>query len=205
MNSRKDFKKFAKLLNENRWTNTILFTVIIFAISIILNLLLSNNEFYNLLVIGLIYGPINYAIYHFYLNYSRRVENSYIDSFKEGFNIWAKSTGLYISINILTFLWTLLLIVPGIIKSLAYSQAFYILADNPEISVDNAIKQSIEMMKGHKMDLFILNLSFIGWHILGLLTLGIAYIYIYPYYNTTCAVFYENLKLRYESKRSILE
>jgi uncharacterized membrane protein len=91
-------------------------------------------------------------------------------------------------------LWSLLLIIPGIIKSFAYSMAYYILHDNPGMSTLDALKKSQIMMKGYKFKLFLLYLSFIGWFLLSLLTLHIALLWIYPYMCLSVANFYENLK-----------
>ena len=92
------------------------------------------------------------------------------------------------------FLWSLLLIIPGIIKAFAYSQAMYIIAENPEMNAMDALKRSEEMMKGHKMEMFVLGLSFIGWILLGMLTLGLLYIWLLPYMNATMTIFYNNIK-----------
>ncbi|MBN7274353.1 DUF975 family protein [Ligilactobacillus pobuzihii] len=96
------------------------------------------------------------------------------------------------------FFWTLLLIVPGIVKEIAYSQAFYIYYDSIEhgesIRFRDAITQSRHMMYGHKWEYFVLNLSFIGWNILVFLTAGLAGIWIFPYTNLTYANYYEHLK-----------
>ncbi|PDZ66665.1 hypothetical protein CON30_15870 [Bacillus cereus] len=94
-------------------------------------------------------------------------------------------------------LWSLLFIVPGIIKFFSYSMAYYIMLENPECTASEAIKKSKMMMKGHKLDLFITWLSFIGWFILGSLvgifTLNLPYLWITPYYTTTVSHFYLNL------------
>lgn len=95
--------------------------------------------------------------------------------------------------GIYTFLWSLLLIIPGIIKSYSYSMTPYILSDDPEIRYDAAIEKSMGMMKGHKAKLFLLDLSFIGWFILCLLTLGIGCLWLGPYVETSHAKFYEDL------------
>ena len=87
-----------------------------------------------------------------------------------------------------------MLIIPGIIKGIAYSQAMYILAENPEIGGREAISKSQEMMRGHKMEYFILLLSFIGWSILASLTFGLLYIWLIPYMNATYANFYQSIK-----------
>lgn len=92
-----------------------------------------------------------------------------------------------------TILWSLLLFVPGIIKGLSYSMSYFILKDRPELSPAEAIKESMRLMNGHKADLFILQLSFIGWTILGLITV-IGFIWVIPYINTSIAAFYEQLR-----------
>ena len=86
------------------------------------------------------------------------------------------------------------LIVPGIILGLMFSQTNFILKDDKEIGVLEAMKQSVAMMKGYKVRLFWLWLSFIGWFILAILTLGFGNLLLAPYFNTTLAHFYEDLK-----------
>ena len=100
-------------------------------------------------------------------------------------------------VGIFTALWTLLLIIPGIIKALSYSMTKYILQDNPELSASESIHRSRMMMKGHKFDLFWLYLSFIGWLILGIFTFGIGYFWLVPYMETAEAAFYEEVKADY--------
>ena len=97
-------------------------------------------------------------------------------------------TGLF------TWLWSLLLVIPGIIKALSYSMAMYILAENPDMPALEAIDRSKKMMDGHKMELFVLMLSFIGWYLLCMVTFGIAAIYVVPYMSATLANFYNNIK-----------
>ena len=95
------------------------------------------------------------------------------------------------------FLWSLLLLIPGIIKGYAYILTPYILKDNPELSANQAINLSQKMMKGHKFDLFYLMLSFIGWGILGIFTLGIGYLWLMPYMYAAFAAFYQDVKKEY--------
>ena len=95
--------------------------------------------------------------------------------------------------NLFILLWTLLLIVPGIMKSMAYAMTEYILLDNPEISAEDAIHKSRVMMDGHKMKLFLMYLSFIGWAILCLFTLGLGFLLLVPYIETSVATFYQDL------------
>ena len=93
-----------------------------------------------------------------------------------------------------TFLWSLLLIVPGIVKALSYAMVPFLIKDRPELSADETIELSERMMKGHKTDLFFLYLSFIGWAILCLFTFGIGYFFLTPYVRTSVAAFYEDIK-----------
>jgi uncharacterized membrane protein len=95
---------------------------------------------------------------------------------------------------IYTFLWTLLLIIPGIIKGYAYSMTYFILIDHPELTVNQAITKSRQMMAGHKWQLFVLNLTFIGWALLCILTLGIGFLWLPSYIQTSISQFY--LKIR---------
>ena len=97
-------------------------------------------------------------------------------------------TGLF------TFLWSLLFVIPGIIKAFSYYQAMYILADNEGKPALECISESKEMMNGHKMELFVLGLSFIGWVLLGIVTFFIGFIWITPYMQATFANFYRKLK-----------
>jgi uncharacterized membrane protein len=98
-------------------------------------------------------------------------------------------------IAVKTMLWSFLFFIPGIVASLKYSQAYYILAENPGMTANEAIEESKRMTDGYKMDLFITSLSFIGWGILGLFTFGILNIvYVTPYMNATFANCYRFLK-----------
>ena len=97
-------------------------------------------------------------------------------------------------VGLFTFLWSLLFIIPGIIKSISYSMSMFILAENKGKSALDCINESKQMTEGHKAELFVLALSFIGWILLGSLTLGIAYIWVIPYMEATFANAYQSLK-----------
>lgn len=96
-----------------------------------------------------------------------------------------------------TSLWTLLLIIPGIIKSYSYAMAPYIMKDlldaGKEPEPTEAITKSRELMNGHKWELFVFDLSFMGWNLLACLTLGIGFLWVLPYYNAAHAGFYRAL------------
>ena len=121
-----------------------------------------------------------------------------MDTLVEAFKSYIRYLLAILLVYIYTMLWSLLLIVPGIIKSISYSMTYYIMRDNPEIGAEQAVRQSMAMMKGHKMDYFLLSLSFIGWVILACIPLCLGFLWIGPYMETTYGAFYEELKKDYE-------
>lgn len=112
---------------------------------------------------------------------------SEFDRFGQGF-AQAFLRGLYI------FLWSLLFIIPGIVKSYSYVMTPFIMAENPDMTASEAINASKAMMDGHKWELFVLDLSFIGWSLLCVLTLNFGYIALNPYRNAAYTVFYRSVK-----------
>lgn len=103
----------------------------------------------------------------------------------------------FVLVSIFTFLWTWLLIIPGIIKAYSYSMTPYIVKDmvasGKQVGTTDGINASKELMKGHKMALFIFDLSFLGWNILAAITCGIGYLWVTPYYQTAKANFYRHI------------
>ena len=115
------------------------------------------------------------------------------------FSDYVRNAVSILLVYLYTILWTLLFIVPGIIKGLAYSLTPFIVKDNPQLSPNEAINLSMKMMKGHKFDLFYLYLSFIGWIFLAILTLGIGLLWVIPYMQTSMAAFYLDVKNDYNN------
>lgn len=106
-----------------------------------------------------------------------------------------KTIGATLLVDLFVALWTILLIVPGIIKAYEYRMISYILADDPQLSAMDCLRRSKEMMKGHKWNTFVLDLSFIGWELLSTITCGIAGVfYVNPYFQATNAELYKELK-----------
>ncbi len=114
------------------------------------------------------------------------------------FEPFKKNYGKVIALTLLEglfiILWSLLFIIPGIIMAFAYSQSFYIMAENPDMSPMDCLRESKRIMNGRKMDMFILELSFIPWILLVCITFGIASIYVYPYMTLTMTNFYHRIK-----------
>ena len=158
---------------------------------------------YSSSVITLLLIPFTIAASGYYLNHIRGFNPEWKSLYKEGIDNYGSYLVTGVLVNVFTFLWSLLFVVPGIIKSLAYSQANYVIHDNPRLKGKEAIEISKRMTNGFKGDLFSMYLSFIGWYILVGLTGGILSIYVTPYVETTAAMYYENLK-RYSIENGIV-
>ena len=149
------------------------------------------------LILSLI--PIGYSFTLIFLNMIRGIKDCMMNRLFSFFKNYRRSVETVFMVNLYLFLWHLLLIVPGVIKYYAYSMTYYISLDHPEYSVDECIESSKRMMYGHKWELFVLQLSFIGWILLGLVSLGIGLLWVIPYMETTKAHYYERIKLMNEN------
>ena len=109
------------------------------------------------------------------------------------FHIFWKAFGLRLVMGIFITLWTLLFIIPGIIASYSYAMAPYLMAENPDMGIMEAIRRSKEIMQGNKWRLFCLHFSFIGWAFLCLFTCGIGYLFLSPYQMLAEAAFYREI------------
>ncbi len=173
----------------------LVYGVIVIGISLIVSFVTSGIQALNsiaTLLASLLALPVGYGLYVSFLNLGRGQELK-VDELFAHFNkrVW---TTLILQ-SVYSFLWTLLLIVPGIIKGLSYSMTVFVLADNPELSNNEAIEKSMTMMDGKKMKLFMLLLSFLGWILLTVfLTFGIGMLWVAPYMYQSMAAFYEDLK-----------
>jgi len=117
-----------------------------------------------------------------------------------GFASFWNALGVYLLTFIFVVLWSLLLIIPGIIASISYSQVYYLLADHPNLEPIDAIRSSKVLMQGHKWQYFCLGFRLLGWVLLSLLTLGIGLLWVMPYMQTAYAEFY--LELRKHQKQA---
>ena len=137
-----------------------------------------------------LFNPLQVGCYRFFKN---NAENppAKLGDIKEGFGSYGHTFATLFLKDLFLCLWTLLFIIPGIIKAYSYQLVPYIVKDNPELSAMQAIKRSKELMNGHKWEAFVLDLSFIGWYLLSILTLGILNIFwTSPYSESAHAVFY---------------
>lgn len=143
-------------------------------------------------IITFLITPISIGFSLYILNFVRGKEFKIDDLFskiKYVLPIWA----IIIVIDIFTTVGFAFLVIPGIIISLMFIMADFVMADS-DIKVDKVLKDSVDLMKGHKWDYFVFSLSFIGWILLCIITIGIAMIYVAPYITVARALYYEELK-----------
>lgn len=133
------------------------------------------------------------SVLRVYLNLAKGLKPAAKDAFS-GFDDFWSAFKVTLLVGLYTFLWSLLFVIPGIIKAISYSQAMLIVAENPKTGAKDAINQSKAMMEGHKTEYFVLGLSFIGWYFLLPLTLGILGIWLVPYVTATQINFYNEIK-----------
>jgi len=140
----------------------------------------------------LLSGPVTLGIALCMLKLFREDTLS-VDALTEGFQTFLPAFLVHLLTVLFILLWSLLLVIPGIVAGYSYSMAYYILADNPGMTAMEALKASKNLMKGHKMDLFLLHLTFAGWFILSALSLGIGFLWLSPYMTAAATAFYLDL------------
>ncbi len=139
-------------------------------------------------------GPLNFGLSYLFLKQARdRQPMQFTDLFKGFTTDFGGNVLLGIMIAIFTTLWTLLFIIPGIVKSLAYSMAYYVKVDHPDWDWHACIDESKRITQGHKGELFVLELSFIGWYIVGALALGVGTLFVTPYLTAAQTHYYQEL------------
>ena len=206
MKTNQELKNAALAALKGNWKPAVLLTLIVSIITAIPSLLGQGDNagvmgIVSMLISICVVMPLSVGVYASFRKLYLGQEVKLVDdSFKVGFQNWKHNVGGMLLMIVYVFLWMLLLIVPGIIKSFSYALVPYILTDKPELTAEEAINLSMKMMDGHKLDLFILSLSFIGWSILAIFTLCIGYLWLTPYIYTTMVAFYEDVKAEYESK-----
>lgn len=181
---------------SGKWGNGAVVTLIYFLITIALAMIVG-EKYVNL--VSLLLLPLEWGVTCYFLSLYRRNEVRYPMIF-EGYKDFGRIFLTLLLLTIYTMLWALLLIVPGVIKGFSYVMTPFILRDEPDMKNNAAIEKSMAMMKGHKMQFFLLELSFIGWGLLSCLTLGIGFLFLLPYMYTAYAAFYEDVKAEYESR-----
>ena len=194
----KEMRATAAAALKGKWGSAVLVTFVYMAITCVGSAILGIIPGLNLIAIiasvilvsGFMVGLLNM------LRTGEKVDVSCLFEFFKESRLWVTILLMYVY----TFLWTLLFVIPGIIKGYAYAMTPFILKDNPNMKNNEAIELSMAMMDGHKWDLFCLQLSFIGWAFLCVLTFGIGYLWLVPYMQTSTAAFYEDVKAEFAGK-----
>ena len=200
MDSITNYKNRALSALENKWGNFVAITFVYGFIIGVTQILSGDKDSPAILhLIGLVLFilalPLTWGYQTLFLGAVRGGEATAKDMF-EGYNkeLFSRVLTTTLLYYVYVFLWSLLLLIPGCIKSYSYAMTPYILKDNPEMKNNAAIEESMRMMYGHKLELFLLDLSFIGWAILSILTCCIGFLWLVPYMNMARVNFYEDLK-----------
>lgn len=214
MKKNQDYKNAALAALKGNWAPSLVATIVLVAImyvimvpyvtAYVLNIENLNPD--TLAVIGgcsiFMYLGLIFLFFPLDVGYTNAFNALYVEgddritgnTFRDSFGQYLKNVWAMFLMVLFVSLWSMLLLIPGIVKAYSYAMLPYILKDNPELSAMDAIRLSSKMMKGHKFDLFYLQLSFIGWAILAVLTGGIGLLWLQPYMMTTQASFYQDIK-----------
>lgn len=200
MDSITNYKNRALSALENKWGNFVAITFVYGFIIGITQVLSGDKDSPAILhLIGIVLFilalPLTWGYQTLFLGAVRGGDATAKDMI-EGYNkeLFSRVLTTTLLYYVYVFLWSLLLLIPGCIKSYSYAMTPYILKDNPEMKNNAAIEESMRMMDGHKLELFLLDLSFIGWAILSILTCCIGFLWLTPYMNMARVNFYEDLK-----------
>lgn len=193
MKDSKYFRDLGWTQLQGRWGAPAIFTLVEMVICIV-----AGSVGGGLLSLFLL--PMEYSYSIAFLDNKRTGAEFKVETLFDGYKDFLRIFGTLLLQGVYIILWSLLLFVPGIIKSISYSQTYYVMKDNPELSFNAAIERSMAMMEGHKMQYFLLQLSFIGWILLAIISCGILSLLVNPYMCATNAHFYEYVKEEYEKQ-----
>ena len=197
-----EYRNAAFAMLKADWKGAVLLLLIIMvintAISSALGRVFTSEESasFALLIAEIFIGiPLSYLFVKEILGFVRggkiEISSSLVDKFKADYLRSIKVIGL---MSIYVFLWSLLLLIPGIIKAYSYCFAPFISMDNENLTAEECIQQSMKMTQGYKMKLFLLDLSFIGWYFLSIITLGIGLLWVIPYHEAARIMIYEDIQ-----------
>ncbi len=190
----KDFRQAARQKLAGYWITALLVSLLFTFLNGALQ-----ATFIGFILLG---GPLWYGINSYYLAVIRW-QRPGVGVLFEGLNrCFGTSIAVYLLCSIFTILWSLLFVIPGIVKSYSYAMAPFILADHPDMDAIEVIDESRAMMVGNKWRLFCLDMSFFGWFLLCILTLGIGSLWLAPYMGCTRAQFYEAVRVEYEQAQA---
>jgi len=195
MIDRASLKQSAKDKLKGKWGTGVLISLIYFLITGVFSGLGNIKDVGPIFSLASIFinAPLTIGLAITYL-VCVKTDNLVFENLFSGFKIYPKSLGMYLWMILWVVLWALLFIVPGIIKAISYSQSFFIIAENPNVKVRDAMKISMKMTDGYKGDIFVMALSFLGWALLAIVTLFIGFLWLGPYISATFANLYVKLR-----------
>lgn len=200
--SASEIRSAARATLSGHWTEAAMLTFVYCIVAWAFSALVGGLEYVQQglgTVASLLLLPLGWGYAVTFLSNARGEEDPFnVSRMFDGYREFVRIFTTILLTHIYILLWTLLLIIPGIIKSLSYAMTPFVLRDNPEMKNNAAIELSMKLMDGHKGELFWLYLTFIGWGILCILTLGIGYFWLAPYMQASMAQFYEEVKAEYE-------
>lgn len=198
--NRAELKQNARYSLISKFSETLKFLLLYFAVSLVISfsvsLLTLNGEIATLIAyaVGIAINGFLYMGYNsFFLKVARDEEVTYKELFRKAKMFWP-CIGISLLIGLFTLLGTFLFIIPGIIVTINYSFVYFVKLDNPELKVMEVLNKSKELMNGHKLDFFILIISFLPWYIIGFFTFGLLYLWLIPYMQITFVNFYDEIK-----------
>ena len=201
------FKQNAKNTLKGNWKVPLLVTLVYMIVTAILvapevvaeytynNGTVTVSYFLSTLISTCASGILTFAMAYFFLAFAENPAVKF-SSFLDGLNHFLKAVGAILWQTLWIFLWTFCFIIPAFIKAYSYSQIMYLLAEYPNMKINHAMQLSMKITKGYKWDLFVMYLSFLGWMILIVLTLGLLSFYVTPYYELTRVNAYKFLKAK---------
>jgi len=193
MFNRIELKQLAKDQLKGKWGNAVLITFVYAILTGIVGSITRRIPSLGVFSI-LLSAPLSIGLLIAYINFVKTSSKLQIEDLFSGFKIYLKALGIYLWNVLWIVLWSMLFLIPGIIKAIAYSQSMYIIADNQNVKVRDAMKTSIKMTQGYKGDIFVMFLSFLGWGLLCILSLGIGFLWLIPYMNTSFTNLFFKLK-----------
>ena len=198
--NRAELKQNARYSLISKFSETLKFLLLYFVVSLVISfsvsLLTLNGEIATLIAyaVGIAINGFLYMGYNsFFLKVARDEEVTYKELFRKAKMFWP-CIGISLLIGLFTLLGTFLFIIPGIIVTINYSFVYFVKLDNPELKVMEVLNKSKELMNGHKLDFFILIISFLPWYIIGFFTFGLLYLWLIPYMQITFVNFYDEIK-----------
>lgn len=193
MTSNKQLMQRARESLSATWAEPVLITLAYSVVLVLISITMAESQLSLTWLLNLLIGgPAAVGFASFYLG-AIREQKFDVQLLKRGIHEFLKAFVTYLLVTLFIFLWALLFLIPGIIAGYSYSMVFYILCDRPELSISETLKQSQRLIYGKRWKLFCMDCRFIGWFLLCLLTLGIGFIWFWPYYMTTKTYFYEDL------------